>query len=120
MTGKPDEAPPGVDVMAMKQRLLAERAALDVISAASSQSREAVALDQSSVGRLSRMDAMQQQAMALATERRRAGSLARIEAALRRIESGEFGWCVQCGDPIPPGRLALDPATIQCVACASR
>ncbi|MFC3003734.1 TraR/DksA family transcriptional regulator [Falsiroseomonas tokyonensis] len=120
MNGNPADAPPGVDVMAMKQRLLAERAALGGISAASAQSREAVTLDQTSVGRLSRMDAMQQQAMALATERRRAGTLARIEAALVRIEAGEFGWCVHCGEPIAPGRLALDPAIAHCVTCASR
>ncbi|MGK7871300.1 TraR/DksA family transcriptional regulator [Falsiroseomonas sp. E2-1-a20] len=120
MTRPMDDAPPGVDVPEMQARLLAERAALTGISAASMESRGPVELDQTSVGRLSRMDAIQQQAMALATERRRSGSLQRIEAALARIEAGEFGWCGQCGEPIAPGRLALDPATLNCVACASR
>ena len=69
-----------------------------------------VQLDQTSVGRLSRMDAMQRQAMALETERRRHSDLRRIEAALKRIEDGEYGYCVSSGDPIPRARLELDPA----------
>ena len=119
MTIEPHDVPPGLDVAAIKARLIAERVALMGISEAAAESRGTVELDQTSVGRLSRMDAIQQQAMALATERRRAGSLARIEAALRRIESGEFGWCGECGEPIAPRRLALDPATPSCVTCAS-
>lgn len=119
MNDKPSDTPPGVDLDAMRARLLAERAVLTGISTASSESRGPVELDQTSVGRLSRMDAIQQQAMALATERRRAGSMQRIEAALSRIERGEFGWCSHCGEAIAPGRLALDPATPNCVACAS-
>jgi DnaK suppressor protein len=119
MTDRPDDAPPGIDVAAMRHRLLAERAALLGMSAASATSRGPVELDQASVGRLSRMDAMQQQAMALATERRRVVALARIEAALARIDTGEFGWCIQCGEVIAPGRLALDPAVPVCVGCAA-
>ncbi len=113
-------APPGLDVAAMRRRLLAERAALLGASAATADTRDPVELDQTSVGRLSRMDAMQQQAMALAIERRRAIALARIDAALARIEAGEYGWCVQCGEPISPKRLALDPALPTCVACAAQ
>jgi DnaK suppressor protein len=120
MTDEGGDAPPGVAVAALRRRLLAERAALMEVSTASAGSRGAVELDQTSVGRLSRMDAMQQQAMALATERRRAAALAGIDAALSRMEIGEYGWCTQCGEPIAPGRLALDPAIPTCVACASR
>lgn len=112
------EAPPGLDIAALRERLLAERAALRAGSDSSSGQRAPVELDQTSVGRLSRMDAMQQQAMALAAERRRAVALQRIEAALRRIESGEYGWCLECGEPIAPPRLALDPAAPLCVGCA--
>lgn len=121
MTDRPDDAPPGVDVAAMRHRLLAERAALLGMSGAAAASRDPVALDQASVGRLSRMDAMQQQAMALATERRRVAALARIEAALARIDAGEFGWCIRCGEVIAPGRLALDAAAAAaaCVGCAA-
>lgn len=103
----------------MRARLIADRAALSGITEASVESRGPVELDQTSVGRLSRMDAIQQQAMALATERRRAGSLQRIEAALSRMDTGEFGWCSKCGEAIAPGRLALDPSTPNCIACAA-
>jgi len=69
-----------------------------------------VVLDQTSVGRLSRMDAMQRQAMAQETERRRHNDIRRIDAALKRIETGEFGYCVSTGEPIPRARLDLDPS----------
>ena len=80
--------------------------------------RAPVELDQTSVGRLSRMDAMQQQAMAAAQARRRAARLAALEAALRRVDLGEFGWCEACGEAIPEGRLGIDPCVTRCVACA--
>ncbi|QIG80044.1 TraR/DksA family transcriptional regulator [Stakelama tenebrarum] len=80
--------------------------------------RAPVPLDQESVGRLSRMDAMQVQAMALAADRRRQAERARIDAALARIEEDEFGWCVECGDAIAPARLAHDPAVSHCINCA--
>ncbi len=80
--------------------------------------RAPVELDQTSVGRLSRMDAMQQQAMAAAQARRRAARLRALEAATRRIETDEFGWCEDCGEEIPEGRLEIDPTTVRCVGCA--
>ena len=80
--------------------------------------RAPVELDQTSVGRLSRVDAMQQQAMAAAQARRRAARMRALEAALRRLETDEFGWCEACGEPIPEGRLVIDPCATRCVACA--
>ena len=77
-----------------------------------------VELDQSRVGRLSRMDALQSQAMAKATAGRRRVELSRIDAALRRLEEDEFGYCVSCGDPIALERLELDPAVPTCIKCA--
>lgn len=88
-------------------------------SALSEETRSTVMLDQQSVGRLSRMDAMQQQAMAQATERRRAVERKKLEAALARIDADEFGFCVDCGDDIPPARLALDPTVLRCISCAT-
>jgi len=84
----------------------------------SAESRDAVALDQQSVGRLSRMDAMQAQAMAKANERQRRMELSRIEAALRRIDEDEYGYCQKCGEEIAPERLRVDPAASFCVDCA--
>lgn len=112
--------PPGLDIAAMRARLLAERAVLQGDDADSAANRAPVELDQTSVGRLSRMDAIQQQAMALAAGRRRAVGLQRITAALSAMDSGDYGWCQECGEPIAPRRLALDPATLTCVACAEK
>jgi DnaK suppressor protein len=64
------------------------------------------------------MDALQGKAMALETGRRRTLERQRIEAALARIDAGEYGACVRCGEPIAPRRLAMDPTTPLCVACA--
>jgi DnaK suppressor protein len=78
-----------------------------------------VALEQDSVGRLSRVDAMQLQAMALASQRRREAERNRIEAALRRARDDEFGYCLACGEEIGDARLRLDPAVARCVSCAA-
>ncbi len=77
-----------------------------------------VQLDQQSVGRLSRMDALQNQAMAKAQQQRRDGEARRLKAAIARIEQDEFGYCEDCGEPIAPKRLELDPAATKCVSCA--
>ena len=79
-----------------------------------------VELDQTRVGRLSRMDALQSQAMAQETERRRHQELARIEQALKRLENGDYGDCLECGEPIPPKRLAFDPSVALCIDCAEK
>ena len=78
-----------------------------------------VQLDQQSVGRLSRMDALQNQAMAKAQQGRRDAEAKGLRAALGRIEEGEFGYCEDCGEEIAPRRLELNPAVTRCVGCAS-
>ena len=83
------------------------------------QSLETVELDQSRMGRLSRMDAMQSQQMAIEAKRRRDINLQRIHAALKRIENDEFGYCVNCDEYIKPKRLDFDPTTVLCIDCAS-
>ncbi|WP_338446611.1 TraR/DksA C4-type zinc finger protein [Pelagerythrobacter marensis] len=75
-------------------------------------------LDQESVGRLSRIDAMQVQAMALAQQQRRRVEHAAIEAALRRIDEGEYGYCIRCGEDIAPARLEHSPTVTTCIDCA--
>ncbi|MBE0508599.1 MAG: TraR/DksA C4-type zinc finger protein [Marinospirillum sp.] len=77
-----------------------------------------VELDQSRVGRLSRMDALQGQQMALEAERRRNQQLRQVLAALKRIEAGDYGDCAECGEPIAPGRLEYNPAVECCINCA--
>lgn len=78
-----------------------------------------VELDQQAIGRLSRQDALQNQAMAKATQARRQVERKRLAAALVRMDEGEYGYCEDCGDEIAPGRLELDPAATHCVECAT-
>lgn len=101
-------------------RLEAELADLQRLSEATAADRDPVALDQQSVGRLSRMDAIQAQAMAQATDRRRQQRKAQIRAALQRMEEGEFGYCTACGEAIGSKRLDVDPAAPLCLACAGK
>lgn len=107
------------DAAAIRARLLEQRAALIAGSKGAADSRAPVQLDQTSVGRLSRMDAIQQQAMALATQARRTEALRRIDQALARLDAGTYGECVACGEEIAPKRLALDPAVATCLECAA-
>lgn len=92
---------------------------LEAENALGSRGQSVVELDQQSIGRLSRMDALQNQAMALAQQNRRNAQTRRLQAALERIETQEFGWCDECGDAIAPKRLELDPAATRCINCAS-
>lgn len=103
-----------------RQTLLEERRALAEEDAQGADNRETVVLDQQSVGRLSRMDALQRQAMAEATQRRRALRRSRIDAALARIDQEEFGFCQDCGEDIAKARLDLDPTVPRCISCANR
>lgn len=103
-----------------RARLLALRAELEAVAESGAAASEVVELDQAKVGRLSRMDAMQAQAMARASRERREQTLRRIEAALRRIDDGEFGDCRACDKPINPKRLEFDPTVELCIECASK
>ncbi|MGI9271432.1 MAG: TraR/DksA family transcriptional regulator [Woeseiaceae bacterium] len=95
------------------------RAELEAVAETSNASAEVVELDQAKVGRLSRMDAMQAQAMAQASGIRRDRKLLQIASALTRIDNDEFGVCRTCEDPIPTNRLEFDPTVTRCVDCAS-
>ncbi|WP_234168927.1 TraR/DksA family transcriptional regulator [Ruegeria pomeroyi] len=86
-------------------------------SAVGRSARAVVELDQQSVGRLSRMDALQNQAMAKAQQARREVEARRLRLALDRISAREYGYCDGCGDDLPEGRLTLDPAATLCVSC---
>lgn len=107
-------------LMRFKSALEAMGDALSGEDALGQDAQKTVQLDQTSVGRLSRMDAMQQQAMARATQGRRDVVRQRIAAALARIEAGDYGECSDCGEAIPLKRLELNPTVSLCVGCASR
>ena len=100
-----------------KTRLEQLRDELDELSNIAADSRKPVQLDQTSVGRLSRMDALQGQAMQLETERRRDIEKAKINAALERIETGDYGYCTICDEDIAIKRLEHDPSVPNCIDC---
>ena len=101
----------------IRQKLLGHELELRELEETARTSSQPVRLDQASVGRLSRVDAMQSQQMALETARRRRDELARIEGALRRIEAGEYGQCFVCGEEIDVRRLLIAPTSTRCVNC---
>lgn len=105
-------------VARLRPRLEAERAEIEKLDLDNAAWSAPVELDQQSVGRVSRIDAMQMQAMSQAVQRRRAARRVAIQRALSRIADGEFGYCVECGEPIAPGRLDVDPTFAACVRCA--
>ena len=107
-----------IDIAAFRALLLAREQALIKEEASGEDSAGAVELDQSRVGRLSRMDALQAQQMARALSRRRLLERGRIAAALKRIEDDEYGYCLSCGAVITAPRLEIEPAATQCIGCA--
>ena len=103
------------------ERVLAERETeLFAVLKHSGQGASVVELDQSRVGRLSRMDAMQVQAMSVETVRRAEVELRQIQAAKKRLQAGDYGECQQCGQQIVSGRLKINPAAQYCIGCANR
>lgn len=103
-----------------RSRLLHLRKELEEIASTNAQSSDTVELDQSKVGRLSRMDAMQAQAMSQASGRRREMMTKNIEAALKRIENDEYGFCQSCDGSIAEKRLEIDPTALLCIDCAEK
>jgi len=87
------------------------------LKSALKESTATVMLNQNSVGRLSRMDALQGQQMAMESERRRKIKLIEIIAALKRIEEDNFGFCEVCDEEIILDRLSIDPTVTRCVNC---
>lgn len=109
-----------IDQEYFKQRL---RERLQAITEAQeSQKSEAaeVELDQARVGRLTRMDAMQQHAMSQAAARLASVERQRIQSALARMQSGDYGYCVACDEEIAEGRLRFDPSALMCITCATK
>ncbi len=105
--------------MDVRAQLTALRESLLAESEATADARVPVALDQQSVGRLSRMDAMAGQNMAAATERAREAQIVKIDAALRRLDDGNYGFCTDCDEPIAPKRLEANPTASLCITCQS-
>ncbi len=107
-------------MQSFKERLLKIRAELLQMEKTCNEAAHTVQLDQSCIGRLSRMDAMQAQAMSVESKRRRELKLQQITSALKRIENDTFGFCIKCEDEIDPKRLKFDPASLLCIDCANK
>jgi len=103
-----------------KKLLLNKRDDLESLTKIGEEAAKTVELDQSKVGRLSRMDAMQAQAMSLETNRRRELELKKIASALNRINDGDYSYCVSCDEEIAEKRLEVDPAAPLCIECAGK
>ena len=101
-----------------RHALTSLKAELEELEVMSKDASAPVILDQSMVGRLSRMDAMQAADMAQEASRRRQQQLARIPAALLRIDAGDYGRCSECDEYIAVRRLGIDPTYTRCVGCA--
>ncbi len=108
----------GSDLETLKQRIEQSLRDLEALAQSSREAAAPVELDQTRQGRLSRMDALQGQAMAKAGEARRQAQVLALKRALLRIEQGTFGQCEECGEDIAPNRLTADPAVRYCIDCA--
>ena len=109
-----------IDTQYFKSRLLALQQEFLALESTNEEATHTVELDQTRVGRLSRMDALQGQAMSIEAQRRRQIELKNIAAALKRIEDNDYGYCMECGEDIPNKRLEIDPATAFCINCAEK
>jgi DnaK suppressor protein len=102
------------------EALLARRKALGAAARTNDAATAVVELDQARMGRLSRMDAMQSQAMSVEIKRRNERELVAIKAALARMENDEYGECLHCGEEISIARLRANPVATLCIECAER
>lgn len=107
------------EIQRFKQRLLALQQELLVMDETGQSASRTVTLDQSRVGRLSRMDALQGQAISSDMNRRRQLEIKAIAAALQRIENGDYGYCTQCEEAISAKRLEFNPSASLCIQCAA-
>lgn len=108
-----------IDKTKLREILLEERTSLLEQEESDKDIRAPQELDQTRVGRLSRMDAMQMQAMAQASQERRKTRLVKVDTALKRLETDDYGFCKNCDEPIEEKRLNFDPTIQVCMDCLS-
>ena len=99
--------------------LIDRKIILEVQLAENKDQAETVELDQQLMGRVSRIDAIQQQKMAAANRSSQELDLRNITKALQSIEADEYGYCEECGDLIPFERLKIKPEALYCISCQS-
>jgi DnaK suppressor protein len=104
----------------LRLQLTSQQQALQIQLVESDDASKPVTLDQQSVGRVSRIDAIQQQQMASANRDQTIALLQEVDAALKRVESDEYGLCQMCDEPIALLRLQAQPHTANCIDCQSK
>lgn len=109
-----------VQISNLGQQLKSQLKTIQIQLQQSDDNSKPVALDQQSVGRVSRIDAIQQQQMASANRDQTIVLLQQVGAALKRIESGDYGLCLICDEPIALPRLQTQPYTPNCITCQSK
>ena len=100
-----------------RKRILGRIVELEAASVADEADTEPISPDVS-IGRLSRLDSMQMQQMALNAKRRRDAEIQKLKKALQRIDRGHYGICLFCRQPIDEGRLEVQPEAVACIRCA--
>lgn len=109
-----------LDHQHFQEVLLTLQSNLLAVEQSGQEAAQTVELDQTTIGRVSRMDALQGQAMAKESQQRRTVQLQRIEASLQRLEKGTFGLCLRCAEEVHVKRLAFDPTAPLCIDCAKQ
>jgi DnaK suppressor protein len=108
------------DILEFRQQLESQQETLQLQLQISDENTKPVTLDQQSVGRVSRIDAIQQQQMASANREQSMALLQQVGAALKRIESDEYGLCQMCDEPIALPRLQAQSHAANCIVCQSK
>ena len=103
----------------LRAQLIAQQQELTELLHNADATTKPVTLDQQSVGRVSRIDAIQQQQMAIANQQQTSDMLKGIALALRRIDDASYGDCLECGEPIAYARLQAQPFASLCIDCQS-
>lgn len=103
----------------LREELIRALAKLERSMKISDEAARPVELDQAAVGRLSRIDSIQNQSLTQGLQERERARLGAIVQALERIEKGSYGICVDCEDPIRYERLLIFPETATCTACGA-
>jgi len=101
----------------LTQRLRLQRDNLQQQITDGGEQAQPVTLDQQSIGRVSRVDAIQQQQVAVASRAQIKQTLRQVASALARIESGDYGFCSRCDESIGYERLNAQPQAPLCLRC---
>jgi DnaK suppressor protein len=110
-------APSPTEESSLRERLESLIEELRTALAGTTEAARPVELDQPAIGRVSRIDAIQQQKMTQANRQAQQARLHLAQSALRRFDQDEYGDCMACGEAISPARLEARPESLFCVTC---